>query len=94
MRDSSDHHHRTLDIYVTPACFGSDRARRLADLVRAWSIPDLRVQLHDLADPGVVRPEHVFAVPAYLLDGRLISLGTPDLDWLHRLLSSNHGRSP
>jgi hypothetical protein len=77
-----------LDIYVTTSCFGSDRARELADRVRAWRVPGVSVQVHDLADPGVVRPESVFAVPAFVIDGRLVSLGTPDEAWLHQLVTS------
>jgi len=71
-----------LEIYVGPACFASDTARRLAEAVRARARPGLDVRLVDLAEPGAVRPPAVFAVPTYLLDGRVISLGNPEEAWL------------
>ena len=73
---------RVLDIYVAPACTGSETARRLAVALRALALPDVEVRLIDLSEPGVVRPPAVFAVPTYLLDGRVLSLGNPDEAWL------------
>jgi hypothetical protein len=73
---------RILEIYVAPECFGCETARNLAGLVRALGWPDLEVRLLDLSEPHVVRPPAVFAVPTYVLDGRVISLGNPDRDWL------------
>ena len=73
---------RILEIYVAPDCFGCETARNVARMVRARGWPDLEVRLLDLTEPGVVRPAAVFAVPTYLLDGRVISLGNPEEDWL------------
>ncbi|HEV2128769.1 MAG TPA: hypothetical protein VGR22_09135 [Thermomicrobiales bacterium] len=80
--------HRSLDIYTAEACFGCDRARELAAQVRGWRLPHVTVTLRDLGDPGTDRPDRVFAVPTYLLDGRVISLGNPDVSWLYQLLTS------
>jgi hypothetical protein len=73
---------RILEIYVAPDCFGCDTARNLAGIVRALDRPNLEVRLLDLSKPDVIRPPAVFAVPTYLLDGQLISLGNPEQDWL------------
>lgn len=73
---------KALDIYVIPGCLGCDRASQLAKDVRARSLPSIEVNLIDLSDPVVVRPEAVFAVPTYLLNGKVLSLGNPELEWL------------
>ena len=72
---------RQLAIYVLLDCPGCDTARRLAAAARE-AAPDLDVRLIDLGAPDVVRPPAVFAVPTYLLDGRVISLGNPEPAWL------------
>jgi hypothetical protein len=73
---------RILEIYVAPDCFGCETARDVARKVRARGWPDLEVRLLDLTEPDVIRPSSVFAVPTYVLDGRVISLGNPEADWL------------
>ncbi len=73
---------RILEIYVAPDCFGCETARNLAGVVRALDWPNLEVRLLDLSSPGVTRPATVFAVPTYVLDGRVISLGNPEREWL------------
>ncbi len=73
---------RILEIYVAPDCFGCEVARDLAGVVRGLGWPHLEVRLLDLSAPETIRPPAVFAVPTYLLDGRVISLGNPEQDWL------------
>lgn len=73
---------RTLEVYVAPDCVGCETARRLVGEVVRQALPRLRVRLVDLGEPDAVRDPAVFAVPTYLLDGRVLSLGNPDLDWL------------
>ena len=85
--------HRTLDVYIAEECFGYDRARELVARVRGWELPHVRVCLRDLGNPRTVRPDNVFAVPTWLLDGRVISLGNPDVSWLWELLASEPGSS-
>jgi hypothetical protein len=70
-----------LEIYVTPDCSGYETACRLADRIRAFGA-GFDVRLIDLSLPGALRPSSVFAVPTYLLDGRVLSLGNPEDDWL------------
>jgi hypothetical protein len=67
---------------VLPHCYGCDIAAAVAERVSARRLPHLTVRLVDLSASGSSRPPAVFAVPTYLLDGRVISLGNPDEDWL------------
>ncbi len=78
---------RILEIYVAPNCFGCDTARGLAGTLRALGWPHLDVRLLDLSDPDVVIPPTVFAMPTYVLDGRVISLGNPEEEWLLELVA-------
>jgi hypothetical protein len=78
---------RILEIYVAPVCFGCETARDLADVLRARGWPGLEVRVLDLGAPDVIRPPEVFAVPTYVLDGRVISLGNPEPDWLLELIA-------
>jgi hypothetical protein len=83
---------RILEIYIAPDCFGYETARGLAGTIRALNRPDLDVRLVDLSSPGVTRPAAVFAVPTYVLNGRVISLGNPDqADLLAQLDLDPHG---
>ena len=82
---------RLLEIYVAPGCFGCETARGLAGTVRGLDLPGLEVRLIDLSAAGVVRPPAVFAVPTYLLDGRVLCLGNPFEDWLTARLRLDGG---
>lgn len=70
---SSNSRHR-LQVVVTQDCSGCAEALSMVRRIRA-SYPDLAIEVIDL-ERGPV-PESVFAVPTYLLDGRIISLGNP-----------------
>ena len=65
-----------LDIFVSEHCSTCQEAHRLAKAVAA-RFPDLSVRLIDLDSEPEARPDHVIAVPTYLLDGAVISLGNP-----------------
>ena len=69
---------KRLDIYVSAGCASCRRAREIATSLQGV-YPGLRVELVD-ADgaPEGSLPESVVAVPAYVLDGTLISLGNPN----------------
>jgi hypothetical protein len=73
---------KQLEIYVTPDCLGCETARRLAESVYMRAKQYAEVRVIDLSVTGAERPSAVFAVPTYLLDGRVISLGNPDEAWL------------
>ncbi len=83
---------KLLQIVVDGACVGCETARGLAASVRALGVPGLEVDLIDLDEPGAVRPAAVFAVPTYLLDGRVLSLGNPEPEWLLAHLAGEPAR--
>jgi hypothetical protein len=64
-----------LEIYVAHACTNCEEALLIAD--RARCIAGLEVAVIDLDTSGQRVPPHVVAVPTYLLDGRIVSLGNP-----------------
>ena len=65
-----------LEIFVSAHCFGCEEARRLAKAV-ADRFRAVSVRLVDLDAEPEARPEHVVAVPTYLLDDTVIALGNP-----------------
>jgi hypothetical protein len=66
----------TLEIYVDDHCVSCDQAEALAAEAREW-FPALRAVIHRLG-PGISLPEGIVAVPAYVLEQRLIQYGTPE----------------
>jgi len=78
---------RVLEIVVGPDCAGCDTARRLASELAQLGLPGVTITVVDLSEPGVVRPAPVFAVPTYVLDGRIISLGNPEFEWIVDVVS-------
>ncbi len=64
-----------LEIYITNQCTNCVEALLIAE--RARGIAGLEVAVIDLDQPGQHVPPRVVAVPTYLLDGRIVSLGNP-----------------
>lgn len=64
----------TLKVYVDASCWSCAESRRIVAEMRP-QFPQVVIELVDLT--GAKLPEHVFAVPTYELDGRVISLGNP-----------------
>ena len=64
----------TLQVYVADDCWACDETRRIVAEI-APEFPDIQVELLDMRTEP--HPENVFAVPTYLLNGRVISLGNP-----------------
>jgi predicted LPLAT superfamily acyltransferase len=62
-----------LDIYIDDCCETCDHARQIAEQVRE-RMPQVEVNLIELTGD---KPESVFAVPTYLLDGATLFLGNP-----------------
>lgn len=73
-------HH--LEIYVGDGCNTCLTAYELADEVERWEVRNLTIDIVHLGEAGAIRPGAVFAVPTYLLDGVVISLGNPSADEL------------
>jgi predicted thioredoxin/glutaredoxin len=67
-----------LDIYVSSGCLSCRRAREIASSLQG-TYPGVRVEVVEAESaPAGSLPESVVALPAYILDGRLVSLGNPN----------------
>ncbi|MGB1252765.1 MAG: hypothetical protein ACPG8W_19280 [Candidatus Promineifilaceae bacterium] len=76
-----------LDVYVAKHCWSCDEARKIVADLRV-QFPNVTISLLDISPQEW--PEAVFAVPTYLLNGRVISLGNPTRQMLHNtLLTAN-----
>ena len=64
-----------LSIYISNHCANCAEAVRIADEARR--IPSLQVDVINLDATTASVPGNVFAVPTYLLDGAVVSLGNP-----------------
>ena len=68
---------RTLEVYVDRWCSSCVAAREVAERVQR-SHPEIAVEIVDLgavSSGGI--PDGVFATPTFVLNGRVVSLGTP-----------------
>ncbi len=65
----------TLQVYVKHGCETCDRARKIARLVDA-EFPKVSVEIVDMST-GEAQRDDVFAVPTYVLDDHVLSLGNP-----------------
>jgi hypothetical protein len=79
-----------LIIYIERGCESCQPAISIAEEVQRQA-PDVQVDLIDLAEEPHQRPDSVFAVPTYVLDGRILSLGNPRLDDLLETLNQQAG---
>jgi hypothetical protein len=72
-----------LQVCVSDECPTCDEAYRVvAEVIPLF--PHMTVEMIQLSDPHF--PANVFAVPTYLLDGRIIFLGNPTHQELSRTL--------
>jgi len=78
-----------LQVYVREDCWTCAESRRIVAEIEP-QFPQLSVELVDMETPN--RPQEVFAVPTYVLDGRIISLGNPYRDDLRREIRAALGR--
>src|SRR5262249_9134945 len=65
-----------LEVYVSSACLNCDEAVSLAAQAAA-RYPNVIVRVIDLDLDGSPPPDPVVAVPTYVLNGRVVSLGNP-----------------
>lgn len=70
-----------LEVYVEHQCFVCRRSAALVAEVQA-EFPEARVDLIDLAEDRGVHRGLVVAVPTFILNGRVFSLGNPAPDEL------------
>ena len=62
-----------LDIYIDDSCGNCNEARQIARQVKQ-QLPQVEVNLVEITG---ARPDNVFAVPTYVLDGATLYLGNP-----------------
>jgi Thioredoxin domain len=75
-----------LEVYVSSECLNCDEALSLADEAAA-RYPGVVVRVIDLGQlDGRPPPDPVVAVPTYVLNGRVVSLGNPYPEELFALL--------
>lgn len=72
-----------LNVYVAGHCWQCPTARALAKEM-AHEFPTLVVRVIDLDQPDAQQPPNVFAVPTFLLNEKIIYLGTPFREELAR----------
>ncbi len=77
-----------LQVFVEQGCPMCRETLRLAGEACA-RFPDVRVDVVNVADPAARRPESVVAVPMFLLDGQVVSLGNPSAAELMQTLSAH-----
>jgi hypothetical protein len=76
---------QTLHVYIADDCWSCQETRRIvADVTDQF--PETQVELRDMNQD---KPEYVFAVPTYVLNGRVISLGNPTREELFQKLTMN-----
>ena len=66
-----------LEVYVSSECLNCGEAVSLAEEAAA-RYPNVMVRVIDLDQVGSPPPDPVVAVPTYVLNGRVVSLGNPD----------------
>lgn len=72
------HQPLALEIVIANHCQQCRESVRVADALK-HEFPALDVRVIDLDAPDAVKPEVVFAVPSYLLNGKIVSLGNPEV---------------
>ncbi len=70
-----------LQVYVKNGCETCERARKIAQLVDT-EFPEVSVEIVDMSKSQPQR-EDVFAVPTYVLEDHVLSLGNPQEGELH-----------
>lgn len=73
----------TLQVYIADDCWTCEETQRIvADI--APKFPKVMIEVLNTAVTPM--PENVFAVPTYVLDGRILYLGNPTRDELYNRL--------
>ncbi|MGH2543051.1 MAG: hypothetical protein ACRDIB_09650 [Ardenticatenaceae bacterium] len=66
-----------LELYIMQDCPTCRTAQRVA-WAAARRFPSLALSIIDLDAPNVIIPAEVFSAPTFRLNGRVVSLGTPE----------------
>ena len=70
-----------LEIYIERGCQNCQEAISIADRL-SHRTHTVQIHLIDVGQEPHRRPETVFAVPTYILDGEILSLGNPRFEEL------------
>ncbi|MDP6605607.1 MAG: thioredoxin family protein [Dehalococcoidia bacterium] len=84
-RAGSSPHGPELVLYIEDGCSSCDSATGIAERARD-EFPHVVVTIVDLSVSSEHQPRAVYAVPTFLLDGEVVSLGTPSWEQLAPLL--------
>jgi hypothetical protein len=68
-----------LSLYITSDCFSCQESVSIISEV-AKRFPELITEVVNLENAGAVKPDEVFAVPTYLMDGKMLFMGNPYLE--------------
>ena len=74
-----------LEIVIAKHCQQCRESVRVADALQR-AFPKLDVRVIDLDAPDALKPDVVFAVPSFLLNGRVVSLGNPEVEELSGMI--------
>jgi alkyl hydroperoxide reductase subunit AhpF len=81
-----------LEIYISQHCWNCGEALQIAEQAR--QIAGIDVQVVDLDQKGTTLPPCIFAVPTYVLNGKIVSLGNPERSaFLARLRGEKNGNN-
>ncbi len=72
----------TLEVFVHPNCLAGDTAQSIVHRLSRLCFANFDIRLIDLSLPGVSRPAAIFAVPTYVLNDKVVSLGNPAFEEL------------
>lgn len=73
-----------LRVYVSGTCLISERSAVVTDEIQR-QMPNLIIEIVDINTLLEPLPNVVFSVPTYVLNGKVISLGNPDADFINKL---------
>ena len=80
-----------LQVYITENCWTCAESRHIASEI-AEEFPQVQVEILDMT--RAERPDNVFAVPTFLLNGRVVSLGNPHRHVLKQKVQAEVNRHP
>jgi len=76
-----------LSLFIEEGCTSCGLAVEVAERAREL-YPHLEIKIVDIGVSSEEQPQGVFAVPTFVLDGEVISLGTPSWERLEPLLQA------
>ena len=81
----------TLTVYISDECWSCEETQRILDDITP-QFPELLLNLVNIRQEPL--PDGIFAVPTYLLNEKVISLGNPTREALRKRLAKLFSNSP